>query len=143
CSTVSSSPPGAARADILAAVNASLAGNWSSLTSSNITITCPAGWDNQAVEVDLTITSANFLGRAIGFGAQNVATTSVAVNGQIAGSNYSVVLLDPYNSSFPNGRRGCPAMLISGGPTVTFDGSVIIDSACTAANGGALGTNGS
>jgi len=34
-------------------------------------------------------------------------------------------------------------MLISGGPTVTFDGSVIIDSACTAANGGALGTNGS
>ena len=43
CSTVSSSPPGAARADILAAVNASLATNWSSLTSSNITITCPDG----------------------------------------------------------------------------------------------------
>ena len=143
CSTVSSSPPGAPRADILAAVNASLATNWSSLSSSNITITCPNGWDNQAVEVDLTVTSANFLGRAIGFGAQNVATTSVAVNGQIAGSNYSVVLLDPSNSSWPNGRKGCPAMLISGGPTVTFDGSVMIDSACTAGNGGALASNGS
>jgi putative Flp pilus-assembly TadE/G-like protein len=143
CSTVASSPPGAPRADIIAAVNASLANNWSSLTSSNITITCPTGWDNQAVQVDLNITSANFLGRAIGFGARNVATTSVAVNGQIAGSNYSVVLLDPSNSGWPNGRKGCPAMLISGGPTVTFDGSVMIDSACTASNGGALATNGS
>jgi hypothetical protein len=143
CSTVSSSPPGAPRADIVAAVNASLANNWSSLSSSNITITCPNGWDNQAVQVDLSITSANFLGRAIGFQPQNVATTSVAVNGQIAGSNYSVVLLDPSNSSWPNGRKGCPAMLISGGPTITFDGSVMIDSACTASNGGALATNGS
>ena len=143
CSTVSSSPPGAPRADIIAAVNASLANNWSSLTSSNITITCPTGWDNEAVQVDLNLTSTNYLGRAIGFGARNVATTSVAVNGQIAGSNYSVVMLDPSWSSWPNGRKGCPAMLISGGPTVTFDGSVMIDSACTAANGGALGTNGS
>lgn len=143
CSTVSSSPPGAPRADIIAAVNASLASNWSGLSSSNITITCPTGWDNEAVQVDLNITSANFLGSAIGFGARNVATTSVAVNGQIAGSNYSVVMLDPSYSSWPNGRKGCPAMLISGGPTVTFDGSVMIDSACTAANGGALGTNGS
>ena len=143
CSTVSSSPPGAARADIIAAVNASLANNWPSLTSSNITITCPTGWDNEAVQVDLNLTSTNYLGRAIGFGPRNVATTSVAVNGQIAGSNYSVVLLDPSNSGWPNGRKGCPAMLISGGPTIAFDGSVMIDSACTAGNGGALASNGS
>jgi len=143
CSNTAGPPPGAARSDIIAAVNASLAGNYSSLTSSNITITCPSGWDNQAVEVDLQVTAASFLQRAIGYTAPDVRTTSIAVNGQIAGSNYSVVLLDPYNSGWPNGRKGCPAMLISGGPTVTFDGSVIIDSACTAANGGALGTNGS
>src|SRR4029453_4084751 len=143
CSTVSSSPPGDPRSDIVAAVNASLATNWPSLASSNISITCPSGWDNAAVQVDLHIRSGSFLQRAIGFSAPEVSTTSVAVNGQIAGSNYSVVLLDPSNSSWPNGRRGCPAMLISGGPTVPFDGSVIIDSACTAANGGALGTNGS
>ena len=143
CSNTSGPPPGAARADIIAAVNASLASNYSSLTSSNITITCPSGWDNQAVQVDLQVQASSFLQRAIGYSAPSVKTTSIAVNGQIAGSNYSVVLLDPYNASFPNGRKGCPAMLISGGPTVTFDGSVIIDSACTAANGGALGTNGS
>jgi len=143
CSTVSSSPPGAPRSDIITAVTSSLATNWPSLTSSNYTISCPSGWDNQAVQVDLHIAAPGFLAKAIGYGAPNVYTSSTAVNGQIAGSNYSVVLLDPYNSSFPNGRKGCPAMLISGGPTVTFDGSVIIDSACTAANGGALGTNGS
>ena len=142
CSTAASSPPGAPRADIVAAVTASLATNWPSLTSSNYTISCPTGWDNQAVEVDLHVASPGFLARAIGYSAPNVYTTSVAVNGQISGSNYSVVLLDPYNSGWPNGRKGCPAMLISGGPTVAFDGSVIIDSACTAANGGALGTNG-
>jgi len=143
CSSTSGPPPGAARSDIIAAVNASLASNYASLTSSNITITCPSGWDNQAVQVDLQVQASSFLQRAIGYSAPSVKTTSIAVNGQIAGSNYSVVLLDPYNASFPNGRKGCPAMLISGGPTVTFDGSVIIDSACTAANGGALGTNGS
>ena len=143
CSSTSGPPPGAPRSDIIAAVNASLASNYSSLTSSNITITCPNGWDNVAVQVDLQVTAASYLQRAIGYTAPSVKTTSIAVNGQIAGSNYSVVLLDPYNSGWPNGRKGCPAMLISGGPTVTFDGSVIVDSACTAANGGALGTNGS
>jgi hypothetical protein len=143
CSNTAGPPPGAARADIVAAVNASLAANYSSLTSSNITITCPNGWDNAAVQVDLQVAAASFMQRAIGYSAPNVKTTSIAVNGQIAGSNYSVVLLDPQNSSWPNGRRGCPSMLISGGPTITFDGSVIIDSSCTAANGGALAANGS
>ena len=145
CSTVSSSPPGAPRSDITAAVTASLASNWPSFPSGNVTVTCPNGWDNQAVQVDLHVASGNFLGKAIGYSAPDVATTSVAVNGQIAGSNYSVVLLDPQNPSppWPSGRHGCPAMLISGGPTISFDGSVMIDSACTAGNGGALASNGS
>src|SRR4051795_4748484 len=34
CSTVSSSPPGAARSDIITAITSSLATNWPSLTSS-------------------------------------------------------------------------------------------------------------
>jgi hypothetical protein len=144
CSTISSSPPGAPRADITAAVMASLATNWPSLTSSNVTITCAqdAIYGNQAVKVDLHITASNFFGGAIGYGGTNVATTSTGLNGQITGSSYSVVLLDPSNSSWPNGRRGCPALLISGGPTLSFGGSVFVDSACTAGNGGALGTNG-
>ena len=143
CSTESSSPPGAPRSDIVAAVTASLASNWPNFPSGNVSVTCPTGWDNQAVQVDLQVASTSFLSSAIGYSPPQVATTSVAVNGQVNGSTYSVVLLDPSHSSWPNGRRGCPAFLISGGPTIRFDGSVMIDSSCTASNGGALAANGS
>jgi Putative Flp pilus-assembly TadE/G-like len=144
CSTISSTPPGAARADIVAAVNASLAVNLPWLAAGNISVSCAqeALYANQAVTVDIAVNSSNFLGSAIGYGGTVVSTSSTALNGQIAGSNYSVVLLDPSNASWPNQRRGCPSFLISGGPTITFGGSIIVDSACTAANGGALATNG-
>ena len=144
CSTVSSSPPGAARADIVAAVNASLAVNLPWLAPGNIIVTCAqdAIYRNQAVTVDLRINSSNFLGAAIGYGGTVVSTTSTALNGQIAGSDFNIVLLDPWNSSWPNSRRGCPSFLISGGPTMHFGGNVQINSACPAANGGALATNG-
>ena len=145
CSTGSSSPPGPARADIIAAVQASLAVNLPWLPPGNITVSCAqdALYKNQAVTVDLQINSSNFLGAAIGYGGTVVATTSTALNGQIAGSDFNIVLLDPWNSSWPNSRRGCPSFLISGGPTMHFGGSVQINSACPAANGGALATNGS
>ncbi|MCI0584553.1 MAG: pilus assembly protein TadG-related protein [Chloroflexi bacterium] len=142
CSTASSNPPGAPRQDIVDAVMASLATNWPALTGSNVTITCPDGWENQAVRVDLQMTSLNFLSATIGASTQRVATTSTALNGQVTGSTYSVVLLDPSNPSWHQSRNGCPAFLISGGPTLLFDGSVYVDSACSAANGGAIGTNG-
>ncbi|HEX5148012.1 MAG TPA: pilus assembly protein TadG-related protein [Candidatus Limnocylindrales bacterium] len=142
CSTVATEPPGAPRQDIIDAVMASLATNWPAITASQVTITCAAGWENQAVRVDLRLNSATFLSGAIGMSAPSVATTSTAVNGQLTGSTYSVVLLDPANAGWPNGRRGCPAFLISGGPTLQFDGSVFVNSACTAANGGAMATNG-
>jgi hypothetical protein len=145
CSTASSSPPGAARADIIAAVNASLAVNLPWLPAGSVTVSCAqdAIYKNQAVTVDLRINSSNFLGAAIGYGGTVVGTTSTALNGQIAGSDFNIVLLDPWNASWPNNRRGCPAFLISGGPTMHFGGSVQINSACPAANGGALATNGS
>ena len=142
CSSVSSNPPGEPRNDIVNSVRASLHANWPNFPAQNFTVTCPSGWENQAVQVDLHITSASYLGGAIGASAQNVATTSIAVNGQVSGSNYNVVLLDPSNASWPNARRGCPSFLISGGPTIRFDGSVMINSACTAADGGALAANG-
>jgi hypothetical protein len=144
--TASGSPPGAARADIIAAAQASIATNWPNFPTANISVTCPDGWDNQAVQVALNIKANSYLGGAIGYSAPNVATTSTAVNGQVAGSTYSVLLLDPstdaQRSSWPNGRKGCPSMQISGGPTIQFDGSVMIDSACPAASGGALAANG-
>jgi hypothetical protein len=142
CSTAVGPPPGAPRADIVAAVMDSLATNYASLTASDVTITCPDGWQNQAVRVDLRLRAANIFGASIGFGAPTVATTSTALNGQIAGSTYSVVLLDPANPSWPNQRRGCPSFLISGGPTLEFGGSVQVNSTCSASDGGAIGTNG-
>jgi Flp pilus assembly protein TadG len=142
CSTASLDPPGAPRQDIVDAVMASLATNWPAITASQVTITCPADWENQAVRVDLRLNAATFLSGAIGMAAPSVGTTSVAVNGQGGGSGYSVVLLDPANAGWPHGRRGCPSFLISGGPTLLFDGSVYVNSTCTAAAGGALATNG-
>ncbi|HEX4898617.1 MAG TPA: pilus assembly protein TadG-related protein [Candidatus Limnocylindrales bacterium] len=142
CSTVSTDPPGAPRQDIVDAVMASLATNWPAITAGDVTITCPPGWENQAVRVDLRLNSATFISGAIGMSPPSVGTTSIAVNGQLTGSGYSVVLLDPGNPGWPNGRRGCPAFLISGGPTLLFDGSVYVNSACSAGDGGALATNG-
>jgi Flp pilus assembly protein TadG len=144
CSTASMNPPGAPRQDIVDAVMASIATNWPAITPSQVTITCaqdPA-YENQAVRVDLRLTSATFLSAAIGAGAPVVSTTSTALNGQITGSTYSVVLLDPSYLSWPQARRGCPSLLISGGPTLLFDGSVYVNSACDADDGGALATNG-
>lgn len=143
CSATSGPPPGSPRSDIVTAVQNSVTANFPGFPTGNISVICPTGWDNSAVQVDLNIAAGSFLSRAIGYTAPNVKTSSTAVNGAIAGSLFSVILLDNSNASWPNGRRGCPAFLISGGPTLQFDGSVMIDSACTAANGGALATNGS
>jgi len=142
CSTVSSSPPGAARQDIVDAVMASLAINFPAITAANVQVTCPVGWDNQAVSVGLQMRSPNVFSAAIGTQSPIVATTSSAINGQVTGSTYSVVLLDPSNSTWGHGDTGCPSFLISGGPTLRFDGSVYVNSACTASDGGALATNG-
>jgi hypothetical protein len=146
CSTASSSPPGAPRADIVNAVMASLAVNWPQLTAANVTITCApeAIYANQAVRVDLSVEATNFFGAAIGYGGAGVATTSTGLNGQITGSSYSVVLLDPshVDVGWPHAREGCPSFLISGGPTINFGGSVYVDSGCAEGDGGALATNG-
>ena len=142
CSIVSSSPPGAPRDDIVAAVWASLDANYPGLSADGVSITCPEGWENQAVKVDLSLQSASYLGAAIGVSAPTVGTTSTGLNGQVTGSTYSIVLLDPSNLSWPNGRRGCPAFLISGGPTLQFDGSVYVNSTCSMANGGGIAANG-
>ncbi len=129
------------RASVAQAARDSLAANLGWFDASTAVITCPAGYDNQAVAVELATTSVRFFGGVIG-GDLNVATRSAAVNGQITGTLYSIVELDPHNPSWPNNRRGCPSMLLSGGPTVTLEGSVQVNSACPAGSGGALATNG-
>ena len=140
--TCSASPGGSPRQDVRDAVLASIAANWPGFPVGSTTISCPTAWGDQAVKVDLGMASTTYFIGAIGGSAPIVATTSTAVNGQVTGTNYSIVLLDPANPSWPNARRGCPAFLVSGGPTINFDGSVYVNSACSSGSGGAIGTNG-
>lgn len=132
---------GAPRAAVASAVRLSLTNNLSWFDANTATITCPSGYENQAVSVGLSTTAPRFFGGMIG-GDITVATRSAAVNRLKTVSRYSVVQLDPGNQSWPNGRRGCPSVLLSGGPTVTLQAAMYINSGCTAANGGALATNG-
>ncbi len=136
-STTSTTP----RADVVAAVNSSVTTNLPGYTGP-ITVTCATGWKNYAVSVALGTTAPTFLGGVIGIRSLPVSASATALYGQMVGAKFSVVMLDPYNPTWKSGIQGCPSVLFSGGPTITFDGSVQIDSACPAGYGGALGTNG-
>ena len=141
CSAVAG---GAPRASVAQAVRDSLAINLPWFDAMTASITCPAGavYENQAVAVELSAVAPQFFGGIVG-GTINVATRSTAVNRVVNGTQYSIVQLDPGNPSWPNGRRGCPSVLLSGGPTVNLQATMHVNSSCTAANGGALSTNGS
>lgn len=142
CSATAGPPPGSPRADIAAAVQASIDANMPGFDASKIVVSCPSGWNNLAVRVSLSAKAPSFFAGALFGGPLGVGATATAYNGQAKAPIYSVVELDPWNAGWPNGRRGCPSLLLSGGPTVVFDGSVQVDSACPAAQGGAFATNG-
>lgn len=129
------------RASVAQAARNALAANLSWFDPNAATITCPPGRGNNAVSVELATVSQRFFGGVIG-GDINVRTSSSAYNGQTGGTFWSVVLLNPRNPSWHSSRNGCPSMLLSGGPTVTLEGSVIVNSTCPASSGGGLATNG-
>jgi hypothetical protein len=141
CSPIGTPNPGAPWPELVSAARNSVAINLPSYNVSNVAVTCPTGHENYAVSVSLSTTGDPLFGGLSGSGLQ-VSATSTAINGQLSSADYSVVTLDPSHASWPNARRGCPSVLFSGGPTVTFDGSVMIDSACPGADGGGLATNG-
>jgi len=99
--------------------------------TARMTVSCSTNpdYNNYAVQVDLSGTGPGFFGR----GNLGVATTSLAINGQVLGSNYSVALLDPSNPSWTGhgSRTGCASYVINGGPTITYEGSINVDSSCT------------
>jgi hypothetical protein len=142
CSATGGPPPGAPQAAIVAAAKASVAINLPDYPQDEVVVSCPTGWDNYAVQVTLSDMSPTFFGSIFGSGGLDVIAKSSAVNGQTTVVAYSVILLDPGHITWPNGRRGCPAFSLSGGPTVTFDSSLYINSACDEPHGGALSTNG-
>jgi hypothetical protein len=140
CSLIEGPPPGDEQLAVKLAVEASVAANLPNYPLTAIDIRCGAG--NTVVEVRLNDQSPTFFGQFFGRGPLDVGARSQAINGQNAGNQYSVILLDDSNLSWPQARRGCPSFLLSGGPTVIFDSSIYIDSDCTEANGGAMSTNG-
>lgn len=142
CSAVTTEPPGPPRPEVLAAAQASVQANLPSYDPTKVAVTCPAGYSNFVVKVDLNTTSPTFFGGVIGITHQRVAASGSAINGQITGLTFSVVELNPYHASWSSSTRGCPSVLFSGGPTVTFDGSLQVNSACPQGSGGALGANG-
>jgi len=142
CSATAGPPAGAPQAEIVAAAKASVAINLPDYPQDEVVVSCPVGWDNYAVQVTLSDMSPTFFGSIFGSGGLDVIARSSAVNGQTTVVAYSVILLDPSHLTWPNGRRGCPAFSLSGGPTVTFDASLYVNSACDEAHGGALSTNG-
>ena len=133
---------GSPRATVANAVRTSLTENLPWFDASSAVITCLSGYENQALSVELSTTAPRFFGDIVG-GQITVSTRSSAVNQYITGTRYAVVELDPGNPSWPKGRRGCPSALLSGGPVITLQATMHLNSACTAASGGALATNGS
>jgi hypothetical protein len=131
-----------AQAAVEAAVKASVAANLPNYNLDDVDIRCPLGEGNTVVEVRLNDQSPTFFGQFFGRGPLDVGARSQAINGQNAGNQYSVILLDPEKPTWQQGHRGCPSFLLSGGPTVIFDSSIYIDSACLEVNGGAMSTNG-
>jgi hypothetical protein len=107
--------------------------------SSRMTMSCPSdtAYGNVAVKVNLAMTG----GRYFGLGSLNVATSSTGINGQTGNGDYSVALLDISNANWSSHgtRTGCPSFLVNGGVTVTYEGSIFVDSTCTLATS----TNGS
>jgi Flp pilus assembly protein TadG len=137
------SPPGDARSTLKKAAQDAVHASLPNLPNSSIDVTCPDNWNNVAVQVNLTNHSPGYFGGILGVHGFDVATTSQALNGKPpGGTKYSVVELDDSTLSYPNGFRGCPSLLFSGSNAIVFDGSVQVDSDCTAANGGALASNG-
>lgn len=121
--------------DLYLAAKSSLITNlgWTaSQVSSRLTLACDAdaAYLSQAVDVTLAQNGPGFFGAA----SIPISTLSTAMNGQVAGGDFSVALLNPSNTSWQVSRRGCPSFLINGGVTATFEGSIIVDSKCTLAD---------
>jgi hypothetical protein len=142
CSAIDGFPPGPPRAAVVNAAKASISKNLPNYDLENVVVTCPDGWDNIGVTVQLQGDSPGFFSRVVGIESFAVSTKATAINGYPPGSRYSVVQLDPYNPTWKNGTQGCPSILFSGGITATFEGSLYSNSACPASAGGAVGVNG-
>lgn len=127
---------GTPRETVVAAARAGVIANITTYEPSDVVVSCPTGYDNHAVKVDLSGLGPSY------FGMQGLPTavTSTAVNGQTVEQEYAVVLLNPSNPNWRTQRNGCPSFLVNGGVTMTFEKSVFVNSTCLVAdsNNGAV-----
>lgn len=117
---------GPPRETIVTAARYAVTANIASYDADDVTVTCPSGYENAAVTVDLQDVGPSY------FGMQGLptSTTSTAVNGRTTDQEYAVVLLDPSNPNWQTSRNGCPSFLVNGGVTMTFEKSVFVNSTC-------------
>lgn len=121
---------GTPRSALVTAARSSVGTNMPSFPSGSVSVSCPTGYSNFAVQVSLAGTASGWFGP----GGLNVGSSGTAINGQVRGGGYSVALLDPSNPTWRGSQNnGCASYTINGGPTVTYEGSIFVNSACTRA----------
>jgi hypothetical protein len=115
---------------IVSAAKDAVTSNIASYDPNDVVVTCPTGFNNQGVQVDLRGMGPSY------FGMQGIAasTSSTAVNGQTTEQEYAVVLLNRSNPNWRAQRNGCPSFLVNGGIALTFEKSVFVNSTCTIAD---------
>jgi hypothetical protein len=101
--------------------------------TARMTLTCPSSsaYGSVAVTINLSVTGPQWFGA----GNLQVNTASTGINGQVTNGDYSVALLDPMptlsSGSLWSNSIGCPSYLFNGGVSVTYEGSIFVDSTCT------------
>jgi Putative Flp pilus-assembly TadE/G-like len=138
--TVGGGNPGSPQAQVITAARNSVLANLPGFDVSNVQVTCVGAENN--VQVTLNSVSPSYFGSIFGGGSLSTQARSVAENGYQVSNQFNVVLLDPSNYGWPNGRQGCPSFGVNGGIVAQFDSAFYIDSACDVAHGGAFAPNG-
>ena len=120
---------GPPRATVVEAARTTVVANLPDYPESNVAVSCPTGYNNFGVQVDLRDMSPAYFAMP----PIEARTSSTAVNGRTLEHEYAVVLLNPSNPNWRAQRNGCASFLVNGGITVTFEKSVFVNSTCLVA----------
>jgi hypothetical protein len=128
---------------------ASIAANMPAYDPAQVVVRCPLGHNNIWVTVELRLGVPTFFGSILGGGGWETGAKATAVHGRGDGGQYNIILLNKgpgpggsTDGSWPQARNGCPSLALNGGVSLTFEGSIQVNSQCLAASGGAFATKG-
>jgi hypothetical protein len=108
--------------EVRIAAQASLEANGWGADRATAVIECADGWNDEAVRVSLQASGPSMFTDAIG-----ITVDSTAINGTRSGGAASVITLHPSR---------CDAFYLNGNVSLTFDGSVHVNSGATPGDGG-------